>query len=547
MNAALSAALARYAAGPRERREALHRRREEWSESERIEAAALLASAGHHRAAALWLAAGCRLNPGSAQLAYRFGNALRLAGHDRAATAVLAELCGRYPAWAEPAQSLAWLYRRQGRGEEAAAVLERWLRAAGRQPRAVGAVAEFLQEMGMAARAEALLATAPAAERDPGLRAERASLLLKLGRFEEGETILRALLRDAPGQAGAWLRLAQVRRWEDAGDSPLELMQAAWSRADLDAPTRAAIGFAIAKVDDDLGRYREAWEAAAQANVLRARTAHFDRAGWERFEHAVYRTFTPDFFAAPGDTAEAEAPVFIVGMPRSGTTLLERRLGRHPSLVAAGELELIEKIGAQLVGAGGYPEALAGAVPEGYVWAAREWRARLPVVVAGAPSIIDKNPLNFLHLGLIARIFPHARILHCRRNPLDTALSIWLQNFAHPRNDYAYRESDLAWVFAMYRRLMAHWEEVLPVPLCTVEYEELVADPEKELRRATERLGLAWEPALLDDGRAADGVIATASLWQARQPVYRHAVDRARNYEPWIAPLREALAREGIA
>lgn len=541
MNARLPAVLVRYAAGPAERREALRRRHDEWSESERMEAAAVLATAGHQRAAALWLAAGCRRNPDSARLAYRLGNALRLAGHARPAAAVLAALCERFPAWAEPAQSLAWLYRRQGRAEEAARVLERWLGAAEGDARALDAVAGFLREMGMPARAEAVLAGA----QDVGLRTERASLLLQLGRFAEAETLLRGVVREAPDQAGAWIRLAQVRRWREHAASPLALMQAAAARPQLDEPTRAGIGFAIAKVQDDLGRYREAWETAVRANALRARSARFDRAGWERLERTVYATFTAQFFAASAAAPGGEAPVFIVGMPRSGTTLLERRLGRHSALVAAGELDVIERLGIELAGTGGYPQALTRTAPSAYAWAAREWRARLPAALVGEGAIIDKNPLNFLHLGLIARIFPRARIVHCRRTPLDTALSIWMQDFAHPRNDYAYRPEDLAWIYALYRRLMEHWESVLPLPVCAVDYERLVADPEAELCRVVAWLGLAWEAQILDDTGGGDGAIATASLWQARQPIYRHAAGRARNYEPWIAPLREALVRAG--
>lgn len=545
MNAALAAVLSRYGAGRAERREALARRHQDWPEGERIEAAEMLSAGGHARAAALWLAAGRRRHPDSAALAYRLGNALRLAGHPGAAAAVLSELCGRYPAWAEPAQSLAWLYRREGRAAEAAAVLERWLGGADAQPRALRAVAGFLEDIGMAARAETVLAAAPATAGDAGLRAERAGLLMKLGRFEDAESALRALLAEAPGQAGAWLRLAQVRRWERAEGSPLELMRSASSRAELDEPTRAAIAFATAKVLDDLGRYREAWEWAQRANALRARSARFDRAGWERFEAAVYATFAPGFFATPAPTAEA--PVFIVGMPRSGTTLLERRLGRHSALAAAGELDLIERLGVELAGGEGYPQALRRTPPQAYVRAAREWRTRLPAALAGEAAIIDKNPLNFLHLGLIVRVFPRARILHCRRAPLDTALSIWMQDFAHPRNDYAYRAEDLAWVYALCGRLMAHWERILPAPVCTVDYERLVAAPENELRRIVAWLGLPWEGSILDDAGAADGTIATASLWQARQPVYRHALGRARHYQPWITPLREALARAGVA
>ena len=396
----------------------------------------------------------------------------------------------------------------------------------------------------METRAERLLSASNRAATEPGLLAERGGLLLKLGRFDEAEKALREALGRDPRLAGAWLRLAQVRRWREASRSPAEAMREALARPGLDDSTRAAIGFALAKVADDLGEYRQAWDAAVEANQLRARSAHFDRPGWERYEATLPRVFTPDFYAT-GRQGGGDSPVFIVGMPRSGTTLLERRLGRHSRLVPAGELEVVERVGIELAGPAGYPDGLSSVTPEIFEAVAREWRQRLPAALPAGGDVIDKNPLNFLHLGLIVRLFPHARIVHCRRGALDTLLSLWFQNFAHPRNDYAYRPDDLAWMYAFYRRVMSFWESTLPVRIHAVDYERLVENPEGELRALAAALALPWEPAMARAG--ADGAISTASLWQARQPVYRRSAGRWRNYERWIGPLRDALARAGIA
>ncbi|HEX5313442.1 MAG TPA: sulfotransferase, partial [Gammaproteobacteria bacterium] len=159
--------------------------------------------------------------------------------------------------------------------------------------------------------------------------------------------------------------------------------------------------------------------------------------------------------------------------------------------------------------------------------------------------VVDKNPLNFAHLGLIAALFPQARIVHCRRDPLDTALSIYFQNFAHPRNDYAYRIEDIAAMTGFHRRIMTYWERVLPIPIYPIDYERFVAEPEAQRRSVIEWLGLSWDELLLADSSA--GAIHTASQWQARQPVYRHALGRARHYAPWIGPLSDALRSEGLA
>ncbi|MGH8226275.1 MAG: sulfotransferase, partial [Gammaproteobacteria bacterium] len=539
MNPELAAALERYATDTAAREWLARRRYLETSAEERIEVAEGLQKLGHPRAAALWLCRALRSVPDNAPTAYRLGNALRMAGRERAAETILARLTREYPGWGEPAQSLAWLQRRAGNAEAAADTLEGWLAAAGSQRKAWLAVSAFLQDMGMAERAETLLAAAPDGS---GLLAERGRLLAGLGRFDEAEILLRKSVAEEPQQAGAWLRLAHLRRWQSVGESPLALFENGLRSAHLDTSVSSAIGFALAKVRDDLGDYGAAWAALERANALRAESAHFDRAAWRDYEQAIYDVFTAEFCAAlPVAEESAEAPVFIVGMPRSGTTLVERRLGRHAALVAAGELEAVEVLGLELARERGYPAGIATLTADDFAGVARTWRARLPITLArSAGEIVDKNPFNFLHLGLIVRLFPQARILHCRRDPLDTALSIWFQNFAHAKGDYAYRMADIAWMYGFYRRLMTHWERVLPRPVRALDYESLIAAPETELRALIEWLGLAWEPAILDDN-ADDGAITTASLWQARQPVYQHAVGRAHHYEPWIAPLRDAL------
>ncbi|MGH8428650.1 MAG: sulfotransferase, partial [Gammaproteobacteria bacterium] len=470
MNPRLAAMLARYAVEPSARREVRGLRLQSLSLSERLEVAGRLLEQGDARAAALWLFAARRENPDDATVVYRLANALRSAGRERAAAGLLERLIEAHPAWTEPAQSLAWLHRRARRADAAGAVLERWAAAVNYSPKAVRATAAFLQEMGLDERAEVLYARAPGVSEDPKLLLERGNLLLRLGRFDEAERVLRDATRLAPGDAGACFRLAYVRRWRDAAASPLDLLETALEQFERDSAERAALYFAIAKINDDLGCYAEAFAAAERANALRARSAQFDRAAWSDYERALRETFTPEFFSKQ-DPDSLEQPVFVVGMPRSGTTLVERRLARHPALMGAGELELIEMLGRELAAGVAYPRGLAGITREGRAWVARQWRTRLPTAFPPEARIVDKNPLNFLHLGFIATVFPRARIVHCRRDPLDTALSIYFQNFAHPRNDYAYRVEDIAWMLAFYRRTMRYWERVLPLPVHTVDYE----------------------------------------------------------------------------
>lgn len=547
MNPAMAAALARYPVGAEARRRVRDLRHSEFPLGDRLDVARQLAGQGAHRAAALWLARAVRQAPEAdlPEVAYRLGNALRLAGHPRPAAIVLEAVCSERPGWDEPVRSLAWLYRHAGSPGAAAAVMQRWLDAPGITDHDLRTGAGFLLDLGRVAEAEAALGRVVAP--DPALLAERGSLLLKLGRFDEGERVLRESLRRDPSQGGAWLRLVQVRRWASAAGSPMAELQAARSRPGLDAPMAAAIGFALVKVSDDLGRFEQAWAEAERANALRSDSAHFDRAAWARYENTLYHVFTRETLERISNRRPGSpAPVFVVGMPRSGTTLIERRLGRHSRLYPCGELELVEALGLELAGDRQYPHGLAGVADEAFARAAGTWPGRVPGGIPAGQEAIDKNPINFIHLGLIYKLFPEARIIHCRRNPLDTALSIWFQNFAHPRNDYAYRMEDLAWMYGFYQRLMGWWERTLPRPLLAVDYERVVADPEGELRKLVSGLGLEWEGAVPEAPAGGEGAIATASLWQARQPTYRHAAGRARNYEPWIEPLRKALRREGV-
>ncbi|MGH8127494.1 MAG: sulfotransferase [Gammaproteobacteria bacterium] len=547
MKPALAMALARHAEGPEPRRQLRSLRHVDRDLNDQLDAAQQLTGQGAHRAAALWLACALRNAPKTrlADIAYQLGNALRMSGHGHPAAIILEAVCAHDSGWAEPAHSLAWLYRNAGQVQAAAAVMERWLAAPATTTHALRTGAGFLLDMDQVAQAESLLARIEAPS--PTELAQRGSLLLKLGRFVESEALLRESLRRDPAQGAAWLRLAQVKRWVSVEESPLTSMQVAQARPGLSEEMQAAIGFALVKVSDDLGDYEQAWAEAERSNRLRGQSVRFDIEAWERYESLIYQIFDSAFLKNTLDNKrDLPAPVFVVGMPRSGTTLIERRLGRHSRLTAAGELEVVEALGVELSGTQSYPQGLAGLSNDAFAAAARRWTISVPGGVQSGTEAIDKNPLNFINIGLILRLFPHARIVHCRRDPLDTALSLWFQNFAHPRGDYAYRMSDLAWMYGFYQRAMAWWDKVLPVPVLTVDYEQVVAEPERELRALVEKLGLEWEPSVLQAPPDGEGAISTASVWQARQPMYRHAAGRARNYEPWIAPLREALRHEGI-
>ena len=177
--------------------------------------------------------------------------------------------------------------------------------------------------------------------------------------------------------------------------------------------------------------------------------------------------------------------------------------------------------------------------------AARYYLKEAAMGSAGAPFMIDKNPLNFMHLGLIAALFPNARVIHCRRNPLDTALSVYFQYFAHEANAYAYDLSDIAAVTLEYRRLMEHWYKALPLDIFDLDYEALVKFPEKVTIRLLHYLGLDWEDQVLDFHER-DKSVATASLWQVRQPLYTSSIERWKHYEKHLGPITEKFTEAGL-
>ena len=267
----------------------------------------------------------------------------------------------------------------------------------------------------------------------------------------------------------------------------------------------------------------------------------FERAAHGRLVERIIAAFPEGAFAAGADPMPTGGrPLLIVGMPRSGTTLVEQILGSHPAVAPGGELPQLGQMAASIAG---YPDGLEGLSRQRLGKLAADYRAVLTGIDGAAPWVTDKMPQNFLHLGLVARLLPDAVVVHCRRDPVDSCLSCYFQNFAHG-NDYATDLSDLASYYRDYHRLMAHWRRVLPRAPVEVVYEELVADPEATVRCLLEAAGLTWDTACLAF-TASRRPVMTASQWQVRQPIYSKAVGRWRNYRDHLEPLLEALGDLG--
>jgi hypothetical protein len=231
------------------------------------------------------------------------------------------------------------------------------------------------------------------------------------------------------------------------------------------------------------------------------------------------------------------APLFISGMYRSGSTLIEQMLAGHSRVAAGGELDLIPALAASIRG---YPEAVADAGSDQI----EKWRefylSGLPVPLRADGIVTDKRPDNFLHIGLIKTLFPTAKIVHTRRNPLDNLLSLY---FLHldPSMAYALDLEDAAHWYGHYLRLMAHWKALYPEDILDVDYDDLVKDPEPVIGRLLEFVGLDWEDGCLEFHRS-ERAVRTASVWQVREPLHKRSSDRWRNYATQLEPLQAALA-----
>jgi len=357
------------------------------------------------------------------------------------------------------------------------------------------------------------------------------------GRFAEAEAAFRRALQSAPDASYAQASLVWLRKMTPADADWLARSEAIVA-ARLSPTDEATLRFSMGKYCDDVGDYPRAFRNYQRANELQKMTAEpYDRALRARFVDDLIRVYTPEALAATrAGASDSARPVFVVGMPRSGTSLVEQILAAHPAACGAGELNFWtiamrkhESTARQTVLAEPVRAKLA-----------QEYLRVLAGHSADAARVIDKMPVNADYLGVIHSVFPNARIIYLQRDPIDTCLSCYFQQFQGALN-FTMDLADLADYYREHRRLMAHWRRVLPPDtLLDVPYAELTADQEKWTRRILESVGLTWDARCLDFHTSARAV-RTASVWQVRQKIYRTSIGRWHHYEKFIGPLK-ALA-----
>lgn len=370
-----------------------------------------------------------------------------------------------------------------------------------------------------------------------------AMLLEQQGRFEEAiEHYLEARRLD-PGHVASLANLIAIRSYEP--DEPMVRdAEEMLNSAQVSEEERIKLHHGLGKYYDRVGRHEQAFRHfAASKAIVKQQAPDFDVAGVAKNFDRSIGTFTREVLArlsAHGNPSQR--PVFIVGMPRSGTTLAEQILASHPLVFGAGELTEMPQIVKFL--RPDYPECVPGMDAAALAGLAERYLAASSKhAPAHAQRITDKMPLNFTFLGMVATLFPHAHIVHCRRDPRDVGLSCFSELLAL-EHGYGADLEIFGRYFLQHERLMAHWRAVLPMPIHELRYEEMVAAPEASSRALVAHCGLEWDPACLRF-QDTERTVRTPSRWQVRQPIYRSSVGRWRNYAEQLAPLIRVLEEAG--
>lgn len=485
-----------------------------------------------------------KVDPRHADSWHNLGTALKKLEQHQPAFAAFKKALELEPGRAETYLNLGNLLIDAGQLEDAVECFER---AARHDPQLAAArtrLAEQVSQEGKVQQAETLFRQALGLDPDQvqgwfGL----GRTLEDLGDAENALACYRQVLRRRPDHAQALGQYLALLR-EDAGNESLDAARGTLNDASVVDEAKALVGYGLAKYHDRRGEFAAAAHAGTIANASRRRVAGPLRAEQLRARvDGLISTYTAEFFESRRRFGVGtDQPVFIVGLPRSGTTLCEQILASHPLVHGAGELPDLARLSVQaLNGADLLPWQAASQVtqPQSLELASQYLRALRNGAMKGCLRMTDKSPLNFFQLAFATLLFPNARVIHCTRDMRDNALSIWMENFS-PDQGYATDFGDLAVFHAEYQRLMKHWRTTLPLPILDLQYEDTVREVETQARRLLTFLDLPWDDRCLDFHRN-DRAVQTPSRWQVRQPIYSRSVGRWRQYAPHLPQLLAAF------
>jgi len=383
--------------------------------------------------------------------------------------------------------------------------------------------------------------------RDPALLYDLAAAQFFTGDFIAAEENLDALLAEAPDTGHALYLRSTLRRQTEARNHVAEL-ESRLGAGGLDAVGRAACMYALAKELEDLGRNDASFSALREGAALKRQTLRYDAAAERESISAIAAAWSDEAMQTPIPGHDEAGAIFIVGMPRTGTTLVERLLGRHSEVDSAGELldfgQLLAAAVQKILAIHPDKTPAEASLMIDFAALGRDYMASARQAAAGSQVFIDKMPINFMYCGLIRKALPNARVIHLVRDPLDSCYAAYktLFNQAYP---FSYEQEELGAYYATYHRLMQHWHAVMPGDIVDVHYEDLVADVDGQARRILAGCGLEWQDAVLD-ASGHDAPALTASAAQVREPVHTRSVGKWRDHEAGLAPLVASLVAAGI-
>jgi tetratricopeptide (TPR) repeat protein len=481
----------------------------------------------------------------SAQL--QLASQLREAGRIADAIDAYERLLARWPDLPDSWFNLAYLERRAGRFGAAIRSYGQALARGVRQPEEVHVNRAVIFSDCLArpelARQELAMALAKNPSHVPAML-NLGNLHEDHGEREDAARMYERVLVIEPDNSLALARLPNVRPVCGATDPLIARLRGAMARPSVDDASLADLGFGLGKALDDAAAYDEAFDAYVTANQASQRLAYargvrYEAAAQERLIDQLIATFAEPVRLDAAQASEP-SPIFICGMFRSGSTLVEQILAAHPSVTAGGELDLLPALIRDLVGQQGMTPA---AIDDRTLSMLRtRYLEGLSALFPGAHYVTDKRPDNFLHIGLIRKLFPAARIIHTRREPMDNCLSVYFLQLGHAA-PYAVDLGDTAHWYCQYRRLMRHWGALHQDAIHDVFYDELVRDPRPVVGRLLEHCGLAWDASCLRFHRNT-ATVKTASVWQVRQPLYTRSSGRWQHYARHLTRLQSALDEE---
>ncbi len=501
----------------------------------------LLTGAGRPAKAEEHLREALKLKPAFPEAQLNLGNVLRMTGRKAEAEQAYAQAIGLRPKFSEALLNRAVVLLDLGRAREAEPMIRRAIELRPQQPELYSLQGRILDALGRLD--EAVTAHRKAIERDPRRAqsyAEFANTLVAYGRRDEGIEQYRTALRIDPDRAD--LRRVLGKHLDDA--ATLVEREGDYRATPPNSVARMHLGFDLAKAYEEAGDHARAFKLLEEANLIRRRSLTYRKTDSENAFKDIERAFTPELFAKHAGAGNPDAtPIFVIGMPRSGTTLVEQILASHPDVAGAGELTLLRELVAHETAgdaAMDYATLLGGLDNAAFTRMGTRYLETLRGFSATARHITDKMPGNFMLVGMIKLMLPNARVIHCVRDAADTGVSIY-RNFFTTNLGYAYDLGEIGHYHRLYQSLMAHWNSVLPGFVNDISYEALVADQEGETRRLLALCGLDFRPECLEFFRT-ERPVHTASAAQVRKPISAASVGIAKRYGEALAPLEAALS-----